>query len=223
MPVSKPALYGGAAATLVVALTAGWLGLGLGEADTQPSAPPTTASSPVTQPPASATPSPAAEAQIAASAPLQLRIPSIGLDGTISEYGQDLIDQNDGFDPPELTTIAWDTTIAGGLAGTDASNTVYLYGHSAVEPAVFNDLKDLAPGAVASIDTANGRLCYVEQKALQLVKSEYKTNDELTDAIPNRLVLVSCYRPIGYDPNETTVENIVVILQLDQAQTNSGC
>jgi len=134
-----------------------------------------------------------------------------------------MIDDQGGYDPPELSTISWDTTISGGTAGTDSTNTVYLYGHSAVKPAVFNGLKGMRPGAVASIDTANGRLCYVEQKALQLVKSEYKTNDELTNAIPNRLVLVSCYRPVGYDPNEATVKNIVVVMQLDQDQTNSGC
>lgn len=134
-----------------------------------------------------------------------------------------MIEERGGFDPSELTTISWDTTISGGTAGTDSTNTVYLYGHSAVESAVFNDLKDMAPGAVASVDTANGRLCYVEQKALQLNKSEYKNNDELTNAIPNRLVLVSCYRPDDYDPNAATVQNIVVVMQLDQAQTTSGC
>ena len=134
-----------------------------------------------------------------------------------------MIDKNGGFDPPKLTTIAWDITIAGGTAGTDSTNTVYLYGHSAVESAVFNDLKDMHPGDIASIDTAIGRLCYVEQKALQLKKSEYKINDELTDAIPNRLVLVSCYRPVDYNPNEATVQNIAVVMQLDQALTTSGC
>ena len=164
-----------------------------------------------------------ADRQIPASAPLRLRVPSIGLDGTVSEYNQAMIDAADGFDPSELSTIAWDTTISGGTAGTDATNTVYLYGHSAVEPAIFNDLKDIAPGAVASLDTVNGRLCYAEQKAVKLNKAEYKNNDELTDAIPNRLVLVSCYRPVGYDPNEATVQNIVVIMQLDQAQTTAGC
>jgi len=89
--------------------------------------------------------------------------------------------------------------------------------------AVFNDLKNLQPGAVASISTANGTLCYTAQKTLRLNKAEYKTNDELTNAIPNRLVLVSCYRPTGYDPNAATVQNIVVVLQLDQEKTNLGC
>lgn len=166
---------------------------------------------------------PEADLQITASAPLRLRVPSIGLDGAVSEYDQAMIDERGGYDPPKLSTISWDTTISGGIAGTDSTNTVYLYGHSSVGPAVFNDLKDMAPGSVASIDTTNGRLCYVEQKALKLVKSEYKYNDELTDAIPNRLVLVSCYRPLGYDPNEATVQNIIVVMQLDQAQTTSGC
>ena len=89
--------------------------------------------------------------------------------------------------------------------------------------AAFNGLKDLQSEAVASIDTANGRLCYVGQKTLKLNKAEYKNNDELTNAIPNRLVLVSCYRPVGYDPNAATVQNIVVVLQLDRDKTNVGC
>ncbi|TFD17924.1 sortase [Cryobacterium sp. TMT1-21] len=169
----------------------------------------------------SATPAP--DVVINASVPLRLTLPSIGIDGAVSKYTQSMIDSRGGFDPTELTTIAWDTTIAGGLAGTDSTNTVYLYGHSWVDTAVFNDLKDLRPGAVASIDTANGRLCYVEQKSLKLDKAQYKNNDELTDAIPNRLVLVSCYRPVGYDPNSATVQNIVAVLQLDQDKTNVGC
>lgn len=160
---------------------------------------------------------------ITASEPLRLRVPSIGLDGAVSQYTQAMIDDKGGFDPPELSTISWDTTIAGGTAGTDARNTVYLYGHSWVDAAIFNGLKNVQPGAVASIDTANGRLCYVEQKSLKLDKAEYKNNDELTDAIPKRLVLVSCYRPVGYDPNSATVQNIVVVLQLDQTMTNVGC
>ena len=141
----------------------------------------------------------------------------------MSEYTQEMIDERGGFDPVGLATISWDTTIPDGLAGTDAANTVYLYGHTWVDEAVFNNLKDLQPGAVASIDTANGTLCYVTQKTLTLNKAEYKSNDELTNAIPNRLVLVSCYRPVGYDPGSATVQNIVVVLQLDQETTNVGC
>jgi sortase (surface protein transpeptidase) len=173
-----------------------------------------------TVPPSAA---PTADVVVHASAPLRLTVPSIGLDGPVSEYTQEMIDGYGGFDPPELSTISWDTTIPDGLAGTDAANTVYLYGHSWIDVAVFNDLKNLQPGAVASIGTANGTLCYVAQKTLKLNKAEYKINDELTDAIPNRLVLVSCYRPGGYDPNAATVQNIVVVLQLDQEITNVGC
>lgn len=141
----------------------------------------------------------------------------------MSQYSRKMIDDRGGFDPPTLSSISWDTTIAGGLAGTDSINTVYLYGHSWVDTAVFNGLKDMHAGDVAAVDTANGTLCYIAQKSLTLNKSEYKNNDELTNAIPNRLVLVSCYRPVGYDPNSATVKNIVVVLQLNQDKTNSGC
>ena len=158
-----------------------------------------------------------------ASAPLRLRVPAIGVDGAVSEYTQAMIDARDGFDPVTLDTIAWDTTIPGGIAGTDAVNTVYLYGHSWVDPAVFNGLKDLGAGAVAAVDTAEGTLCYVAQKTLTLDKAAYKTNDELTKIVAGRLVLVSCYRPVGYDPDAATVQNIVVILQLDRHATTAGC
>jgi len=165
----------------------------------------------------------AVDLAVAASEPLRLRVPVIGLDGAVSEYSQRMIDDRGGFDPPELSTISWDTTIVGGLPGTDSTNTVYLYGHSWVDTAVFNGLREMQAGDIAGIDTATGTLCYVTQKTLTLPKSEYKNNDEMTDAIPNRLVLVSCYRPDGYDPNSATVKNVIAVLQLDQDVTNSGC
>lgn len=174
-------------------------------------------------PSAARPPIPVRDTVVAASPPLRLRVPAVGIDGAVSEYTQKMIEARGGFDPETLQTIAWDTTISGGLAGTDAVNTIYLYGHSWVDPAVFNGLKDLPPGAVAAVDTANGTLCYVAQKTLTLNKAAYKSNDELTEIIANRLVLVSCYRPVGYDPTSATVQNIVVILQLDRHATTAGC
>jgi hypothetical protein len=219
--IARKALLGGGAAVLC-ALSFGWVALTLVSSAAPQATPKSTIyrSAPVLPAP---TATPAADLVVAASAPLRLRAASIGLDGAVSEYTQEMIDERGGFDPSELTTISWDTTITDGLAGTDAANTVYLYGHTWVDAAVFNGLKDLQPGAVAGIDTANGTLCYVTQKTLTLNKTEYKNNDELTNAIPNRLVLVSCYRPVGYDPDAATVKNIVVVLQLDQEQTNVGC
>ena len=223
MPITRKALLGGGAA-LLCALSLGGIFLsspGLGTAPSNTPTPTISRLAPATPVAPSAVPT--ADVVVQASAPLRLKVPSIGLDGSVSEYTQEMIDENDGFDPPELSMISWDTTIPDGLAGTDAANTVYLYGHSWVDVAVFNDLKNLQPGAVASISTANGTLCYVAQKTLRLNKAEYKTNDELTNAIPNRLVLVSCYRPGGYNPDAATVQNIVVVLQLDQEKTNVGC
>lgn len=223
-PVARKSLLVGSAA-LLIAVAVGWLGFSLADTDAGTPAPVrrTPSAAAPTAPPASASPDPAADLVVATSAPLRLRIPVIGVDGAVSEYSQQMIDDRGGFDPIELTTISWDTTIIGGTAGTDSINTTYLYGHSWVDSAVFNGLKEMKAGDVAGIDTANGTLCYVTQKTLTLMKAEYKTNDEMTDVIPNRLVLVSCYRPTGYDPNAATVKNIVAVLQLDQAQTNAGC
>lgn len=212
------------AAVVLIAVAVGWIGFRLVAIDTDTAV--TARRLHVAEPsPTSMVPSPTStpDVVIAASAPLRLQVPVIGLDGAVSEYTQAMIDNRGGYEPPELSSISWDTTILGGLAGTDSMNTLYLYGHSWTEPAVFNGLKDLHVGDVASISTANGKLCYVAQKTLKLNKSEYKSNEELTNSISNRLVLVSCYRPVGYDPNSATVQNVVVILQLDQERTNNGC
>ena len=160
---------------------------------------------------------------ITASAPLGLRVPSVGLDGAVSVYTQSMIDERDGFDPPEMSTISWDSTILGGLAGTDSVNTVYLYGHSWVGAAAFNGLRDVQPGAVAAVDTANGTLCYVAQRSLTLDKAAYKVDPELVRVVPGRLVLATCYRPADYDPGSATVQNIAVVLQLDPDRTSVGC
>ena len=221
MLIARKALLGGLIA-LVCALSFGWVVLAPVPTTAPPATPKPTIQrvAPAATPPS---PAPVADVVVEASAPLQLRVASIGLDGAVSEYTQEMIDERGGFDPSEPTTISWDTTIPDGLAGTDAANTVYLYGHTWIDMAVFNGLRDLQPGAVASVDTANGTLCYVTQKTLLLDKAEYKTNDELTNVVPNRLVLVSCSRPVGYDPGIATVQNIAVVLQLDQGQTNAGC
>ncbi|WP_166788576.1 class F sortase [Cryobacterium sp. HLT2-28] len=225
-PVASRRLLVGAAA-LLCAIAGGLIAVGVaGGSDAGPPASLRRTPAPAeTTAPSSAAPTtdPVANAVIAASAPLHLRVPAISLDGAVTEYTQQMIDDRDGFDPLDLSTISWDTTIAGGLAGTDSANTVYLYGHSWVDAAVFNGLKEMNAGDLAAVDTANGTLCYQAQKTLTLDKAEYKSNDELTNAIPNRLVLVSCYRPVGYDPNSATVKNIVVVLQLDQNATNAGC
>jgi len=167
---------------------------------------------------------PTPDVVIPASAPTRLEIPVIGLDGAITEYTLAMIMKNGGYDPqPWRTAIAWDTSIEGGLAGTDATNTVYLYGHSWIEETVFNGIRYLQVGDIARVTTANGTLCYVAHDTFTVRKGDYKSHPELTRAVPNRLVLVTCNRPDGYDPNSVTIENAVVILQLDQQMTNAGC
>ena len=99
-----------------------------------------------------------------------------------------------------------------------------------VPPAVLDEIakqnnitsEQLIAAAQQQIDAAMANITLVSF-GMELDKAEYKTNDELTDVVPNRLVLVSCYRPAGYDPGAATVQNIVVVLQLDQEKTNVGC
>lgn len=158
------------------------------------------------------------------SEPLSLEVPSVGVRGSVSRYTRDMIQAAGGYDPqPWETTIAWDETITGGMPGTDSTNTTYLYAHShPTESAPFNNLKNIQVGDAAAVVTANGRLCYEVQYMYDVPKSDYATDLVSGEIVPGRLILVTCYRPDGYDPNLATTNNWIVILQLNNKMTSGG-
>ena len=150
-----------------------------------------------------------------------LSAPSIGLEGEISEYVFKVPDED--IDPPTDQTISWDSTIPGGTFSRNTANTVYLYGHSwlnpelypGVPPAIFNNLRKLEPGATLQITTPTETLTYVMQDPyFTVLKPDLVSDPRLKQATPGRLVLISCYRPDDYDPNSRTVENVVAVFQL---------
>lgn len=149
-----------------------------------------------------------------------LSIPSIGVNGEISEYTQADAVRDDGVDPATLEMISWYSGIEGGILSASATNTTYLYGHSSVEAAVFNDIRLMQPGAMAVIVNGSGEtLTYVmTEPTFTVNKSELSSDTRVTEPKAGRLVLVSCYRPDGYDPESATTENVVAILQLVSRQ-----
>ena len=181
----------------------------------------TTLATPV---PIAPVPTPVTPIPFVASAPTEpwsftsasLSIPSVGINGEVSEYTQADAVRDDGVDPATLEMISWYSGIEGGILSASATNTTYLYGHSSVETAVFNDVRLMQPGATAVIVNGSGEtLTYVMTNPTFAVnKSELSSDTRVTEPKAGRLVLVSCYRPDSYDPNSATVQNVVAILQL---------
>lgn len=149
-----------------------------------------------------------------------LSVPSVGISGEISEYTQADAMRDDGVDPATLEMISWYSGIEGGILSASATNTTYLYGHSSVEAAVFNDVRLMQPGAMAVIVNGSGEtLTYVmTEPTFTVNKSELSSDTRVTEPKAGRLVLVSCYRPDSYDPDSATIENVVAILQLVSRQ-----
>ena len=156
-----------------------------------------------------ATPAPV----VAESQPLLVEAPGIGLTARVSPYTAADVRRNGGVvKPPTLCDVSWWT--GGGMPGTAAQNTVYLYGHTWKEPAVFNRLKDLELGNEVYVTTARGRLRYVVEGSFTVPKPGLPTNKAVVAAVPGRLVLIGCYRETGHEDH--TTRNIVITAQLDQ-------
>ncbi len=144
------------------------------------------------------------------AAPIRLSAPRIGLDAAIEKYTDAMVKREGGVDPPKLDAISWWT--GGGTPGSNAGNTVYLYGHTWKEPAVFNRIKELRPGDYIFVTTSNGRLRYRVEGSYRVAKPELPTDPRVTEAKPGRLLLLACWRATGKEL--TTTRNIVVQAQL---------
>ena len=179
--------------------------------------PPSPVSTP--QPAASRMVTPATHRVIAMAKPSRLSAPRIGLDAPIDEYNASTLEQRrrqtgrTGVDPPMLDRVSWWSGNNAGIPGTDATNTVYLYGHTWREPAVFNRIKELRPGDTLDVTTPSGRLRYVVvTEPFKVLKPEFASDSRVTLAKAGRLIIVGCYRETGNEV--TTTENVVVALQL---------
>lgn len=197
---------------------------------TSPAAPtptaPTSLPSPVSTPQPVASPTtsvskstPVARRAISMAQPSRLTAPRIRLDAPIDEYSQATLEQRKrqtgrtGVDPPTLDRVSWWSGNNAGIPGTDATNTVYFYGHTWREPAVFNRIKEFQPGDDVYVTTGNGRLHYlVVDEPFTVLKPAFSSDPRVTLAKAGRLIIVGCYRETGKE--FTTTQNVVVALQL---------
>lgn len=163
--------------------------------------------------------------------PLSLTVDRLGLDALpILEYTDGMVAAEGGVDPDSVWDVVWWS--GGGRPGTDIFNTrrvpagdgqnlnrvlytTYIYGHSSPNAAIFNDIRTLLPGEEIVVTTSGKTFRYAVQEVITVPKPDMPTDPRTTLDQPGRLLLVSCYRPDGYDPDTATVDNVVVIAQAE--------
>lgn len=133
----------------------------------------------------------------------------------ISDYTPAMIDKHGNVDPESLQTISLYTGITGCELSLHSKNTCYLYGHSWIpsNPAVFNHVKDMHRGDMATI-SGGANLYYKVVDTFTVSKPDMSSDSRVTMAVPGRVLLISCYRPVGYADNLATVDNVIAVLQL---------
>jgi sortase (surface protein transpeptidase) len=152
---------------------------------------------------------------VAPSPPLELEIPAIGLRAQVSTYTDAQVAAAGGVvHPATLWEVAWWS--GGGMPGSHADNTVYLYGHTWKEPAVFNRIIQLARGDAVFVTTSSGRLEYVVDSRTILPKTALASDPGVRAAVPGRLLLIGCYRRTGRE--QATTQNVVVRAHLASGQ-----
>ncbi len=145
------------------------------------------------------------------SEPTLVEAPSIGLRAAVTPFTPAEVAAHGGaVEPSTLWEVAWWT--GGGAPGSHADNTVYLYGHTWKDPAVFNRVKDLEQGASVFVTTRAGRLEYVVDGSFTVTKADLDDHPAVRAACPGRLLLIGCYRETGREDH--TTRNIVVTAHL---------
>ena len=142
--------------------------------------------------------------QPAASVPQRITYPAAGMDVTIHPLDPPGDGESRSIVPPETMDGYWLTPF--GTPGDGSANTTYIIGHSwAGVDAPFNHLSSAAvPGDMLSVATETGVLHYTVESVTTYTKSTLK-DSPVWDAVPNRLVLISCYTEDPWGKNVVVV------------------
>lgn len=141
-----------------------------------------------------------------ASAPLRLNYPAAAMDVAVHPLAPTAGSQS--IEPPATKEGYWLTPF--GVPGRGSTNTTYIVGHSWLDQdAPFNHLSwAAAPGHELTVTTASGVMTYKVDSVTTYSKSELK-DSPIWAAVPNRLVLVSCYSADPWGRNVTVVASPV--------------
>lgn len=141
----------------------------------------------------------------AASIPQRITYPQAGMDVVIHPLEPENSDATSrSIVPPETMDGYWLTPF--GTPGAGSENTTYVIGHSWEGlDAPFNHLSLAAvPGDTLTVATGTGTLSYVVDSVTTYTKSTLK-DSPVWEAVPNRLVLISCYTEDPWGKNVVVV------------------
>lgn len=141
----------------------------------------------------------------AASVPQRITYPAAGLDVAVHPLEPESgAAESRSIVPPETMDGYWLTPF--GTPGAGSENTTYVIGHSweGVD-APFNHLSSAAaPGHEFTVATETGVLRYAVDSVTTYTKSTLK-DSPVWEAVPNRLVLISCYTEDPWGKNVVVV------------------
>lgn len=129
--------------------------------------------------------------------------------------------------PPDSTTLVWDSTVAGGgLFGTDAQSSGRILAHTTPRDwsklGAFTNLNLVHIGDIVAITTEKGKLCYnVTRSDATTPKPQLNVVYDKETVIKGVVYLITCSRTAD-NPHGPTKNNLVLTLQLNQQQTNTG-
>lgn len=141
----------------------------------------------------------------AASVPQRITYAAAGMDVAVHPLAPDSgTAESRNIVPPETMDGYWLTPF--GTPGAGSGNTTYVVGHSWEGlDAPFNHLSSAAtPGDEFTVATETGVLRYTVDSVTTYTKSTLK-DSPVWDAVPNRLVLISCYTEDPWGKNVVVV------------------
>lgn len=141
----------------------------------------------------------------AASIPQRITYPAAGMDVVVHRLEPAASDaESRSIVPPETMDGYWLTPF--GTPGVGSDNTTYLIGHSWEGlDAPFNRLSSAAaPGDEFTVATEAGVLRYAVESVTTYTKSTLK-DSPVWEAVPNRVVLISCYTEDPWGKNVVVV------------------
>ncbi|MGY1702925.1 class F sortase [Geodermatophilus sp. SYSU D00766] len=195
-------------ALLVVGLADGESAAATGWADPVAAA---TATPPVAEP-AQPTLPPEGTTLPTPSSDVHVTVPALGVDLPVLP----LAPTGGVINPPALTAAYWIDSYGEPVGdAAQADNTLYIaahatgtgeYGFDALVDAEAAD-EGLAPGDVVEVSTPQGTVDYTVERTGRYAKDELAGAGEIWEAVPGRLVLITCFQRAG----KAATENLVVV------------
>ncbi len=146
------------------------------------------------------------------SSDVHVAVPSLGLDLPVLP----LTPRGGVINPPLLTAAYWIDSY-GDPVGTpeQADNTLYLAAHATgtgdygFDPLVDAEAagEGLQPGDVVEVSTPGGTVDYAVERTQRYDKDELAGATEIWEAVPGRLVMITCFQRAG----RAATENLVVV------------